>query len=155
MIGPIESYQNYQELDEKESLLKLQMTKDISVEKMYELCEKAISYCKEMYKLAKDKRAHKLFILNGPIHSGFTHGLQGYLNAKKWMNDGKMTFFKEECRKFALVQQIIAKIAIGKTLHFYAAREANQNFEKFVETIDIRSIGFVICRQKKGQKKRN
>ena len=136
------------------ALCKVQMTKDLSLEEVYEKCKQAISYCKDMVKLAKDQGAHKVFILGGPMEKGFLHGLQGYFNAKRWHDNEKMMFFKEECRKFALNQDLIAKMVCGENLQSYDRRDAYRNFDTYVGSLDIRSMGFVICRHKKGLKKR-
>ena len=135
-------------------MYKVQMTTDLSLKEVYDKCKQAMSYCKEMVKLAKDQGAHKVFILGGPMEKGFLHGLQGYFNAKRWRDNEKMTFFKEECRKFAFNQELIAKMVCGENLHFYDRRDAYRNFDNYVENLDIRSNGFVICCHKKGQKKR-
>ena len=97
----------------------------------YDLFEKAISGQKQMYNLAKKKKAQKLFIQE-ILWNAFTYGFSGYELAISQKNCDKMEYFKRECEKLSEVGYKIAKMCLGQECPLTKEwKERNQDFKEW------------------------
>ena len=125
-----EIYEVFQRLENEVEKAMLEKPAQL-LEKKYENYEKMISCLKQMYKIAKDKRAPKLFIVE-LLNKGCMAGVQGYLSAKMIHDFGKMEYFREEIQKLARVAEHIAILTLGRESPTAREwKERNKNFEKW------------------------
>ena len=108
-----EIYEKFRKLQEEAERFKRKLREPGSQMSNPEKCEKIISVCKQMYQLAKNKKAPRIFILDN-LKIGFDAGLQGYQLAKYKRDSVKTQYFKEESQKITKVGEQIAKILYGK-----------------------------------------
>ena len=69
-------YEEFRKLQEEAERFKRKLREPGSQMSDPEMCEKIISVCKQMYQLAKNKKAPRIFILDN-LKIGFDAGLQG------------------------------------------------------------------------------
>ena len=112
-------YEKFQNLEEEAEKIreKNYQPKDMKNAKKFEEFlnnnEKALECFKQMYKLAKTKRAPKGFIFD-LIKNGIEHAADGYKNTKgKIQYDNRNQYFKNEGQKLVEVGQQITKICYG------------------------------------------
>ena len=75
--------------------------------------EKALAGQKQMFNLAKNKKAHKYF-MHDLLAKSFDYALNGWILANFLNNYGKRDYFKEEIVKLSKVGYQIAKLVFGK-----------------------------------------
>ena len=66
-----------------------------------ESVQKEVNYYKEMYKLAKDTKASRIFILKSLLNPAFETSGIGYLAAQKLEKSKELNEFKMDCANFA------------------------------------------------------
>ena len=88
---------------------------------------------KEMYKLAKDKRAPRTFIVNEILDDGFNASVQGYLSAESTYNSQFMEEFKKECDIFSTAGEQLSKVLPTKTYKEWEDRK--HNFENWIKQV--------------------
>ena len=135
--GDEKTYETFQKLEADVEKVKTSTELESleNVSKVYESRVKLISYFKQMYKLAKDKKAPRRFILKDLLLKSFQAAAEGFLTAKTFHDFDKMEFFKKECGKISMAGVQIAKIAYGNdsvTTKWW--KEKNEDFEKWLKT---------------------
>lgn len=65
---------------------------------------------KEMYKLAKEKKASRMFIVNDILDDGFNAAAQGYLTSESSYSIKKMESFRKDCEIFAIAGEQLSKV---------------------------------------------
>jgi len=103
----------------------------------FPLLEKALACQKQMYNLARKKKAPISFIHN-TLGKAFEMGLSGYLAAFDEKNHSKMKYFKGECENLSKAGFKIAKMCFGpENAQQYAKlkewKEINQDFDNWVK----------------------
>ena len=84
-----------------------------TIREVYDTLEKITSWHNQMYKLSKEKRTSRVFILQN-LNRAFCEAASGYDLANVKHNSRKMDTFKEECRKFSTCGfKIAAKSVCG------------------------------------------
>ena len=107
----------------------------LEVEKKYDQFAKAIACQKEMYNLAKKKKAPKNFILEEVIDLAFKIGVAAYDFAGFQKNFDKIEYFRHECVKLSKVGHQIAKMCFGQQNALTKEwKERNQEFENWCKT---------------------
>ena len=138
-----ETYDKFQNLKkEAEEIFSnfMSLAKQDSHLEQYDKLVKAIACQKEMYNLAKKKKAPKLFILRHIIEKAFMQGVTGYEFASLdfscfQKNYDKMEYFKSECEKLSMVGYQIAKMCYGREGKMAKEwKERNQDFENWCKT---------------------
>ena len=144
-----EIYEKFQSLEEEaEKIFASRFHDDngdgfASAGKRIDKIEKLLATRKQMYNLAKNKKAPIPFIYD-ILKKACGEGINGYLLAAAWFLDGKMEYFKQECEKLSKIGYQIAKMHNGqehpKTKEW---KKINQDFENwarnfvFVENRDF------------------
>ena len=127
-----ETYEKFQNLKEEvESIIKQRSFPG------FPLLEKALVCQKQMFNLAKKKKATKVF-LHEILGKAFDIGYTGYLEAFDQKNHGKMKYFKGECENLSKAGFKIAKMCFGsENAQQYAKlkewKEINQDFDNWVK----------------------
>ena len=94
-----------------------------------DIISKLVSNFKQMYMMAKDKKA-PISLLAELVSKGFKYGFNGYWLALVKKDIENMNTFKLECEKLAKAGEQIAKIVEGKDSESTKCwRDKNQNFE--------------------------
>ena len=97
----------------------------------FPLLEKALACQKQMYNLARKKKAPKSFIHN-ILYKAFEMGLSGYLAAFDQKNHGKMKYFKGECENLSKVGFKITKMCFSpEHAKFKEWKEISQDFDNW------------------------
>ena len=133
-------YEAFQNLEAQVEKVKTNMEGESlkNVSKMYENRIKLISCFKQMYKLAKDKKAPRNFILYIVLQNAFQAAAEGFLTAKMCHDFDKMEFFKKECEKLSMAGVQIAIISCGKDSSTTKCwKEKNENFENWLKKSEI------------------
>ena len=95
--------------------------------------EKALACQKQMYNLAKKKKAPKSFIHN-ILHTALEYAASGLSAAMVQKDLGKLKYFKGECENLAKVGLQIAKMCLGpENTKIKEWKEVNQDFDNWVE----------------------
>ena len=95
--------------------------------------KKEVTCHKQMYKLAKDKKAPRTFIVNEILDDGFNAAVQGYLLAES-VNDRKiMEEFKKECEILALAGEQLSKVLSKATINEWIARK--HHFKDWIQLV--------------------
>ena len=95
--------------------------------------EKALACQKQMYNLAKKKKAPKSFVHN-ILHTALEYAGSGLSAAMVQKNHVKMKYFKGECENLAKVGLQIAKMCLGpENTKFKEWKEINQDFDNWVK----------------------
>ena len=138
-----ETYDKFQNLKkEAEEIFSnfMSLAKQDSHLEQYDKLVKAIACQKEMYNLAKKKKAPKLFILQHIIDKAVIIGAAGYGYSSIDFNFcgenyDKMEYFKSECEKLSMVGYQIAKMCYGREGKMAKEwKERNQDFENWCKT---------------------
>ena len=108
------------ETDEFEMIFQLERTK------------KEVDYYKEMYKIAKEKKASRIFILKTLLNQAFETAARGYLSAQNLDKIKESNDFKMDCANFARVGEQLSKVVYGSTYNGWAERKLD--FEKWINT---------------------
>jgi len=108
------------ETDEFEMIFQLERTK------------KEVDYYKEMYKIAKEKKASRIFILKTLLNQAFETAARGYLSAQNLDKIKESNDFKMDCANFARVGEQLSKVVYGCTYNGWAERKLD--FEKWINT---------------------
>ena len=108
------------ETDEFEMIFQLERTK------------KEVDYYKEMYKIAKEKKASRIFILKTLLNQAFETAARGYLSAQALDKIKESNDFKMDCANFARVGEQLSKVVYGSTYNGWAERKLD--FEKWINT---------------------
>ena len=108
------------ETDEFEMIFQLERTK------------KEVDYYKEMYKIAKEKKASRIFILKTLLNQAFETAARGYLSAQNLDKIKESNDFKIDCANFARVGEQLSKVVYGCTYNGWAERKLD--FEKWINT---------------------
>ena len=95
--------------------------------------KKEVACHKEMYKLAKDKKAPRTFIVNEILDDGFNAAIQGYLSAEKIYNEKLMDEFRKECEIFATAGEQLSKVLSKTTVNEW--KERKHNFENWIQEV--------------------
>ena len=78
-----------------------------------------------MYKLAKTKKASRIFILNSLLNPAFETAAQGYLSAQKLDQNKELNEFKMDCANFARVGEQLSKVVYGSSYNGWTERKLN------------------------------
>ena len=109
--GEDEKYHMFEELQkeaQKLDMLKNLRSRTKSDQEIEKIRREVFCY-KEMYKLAKEKNAGKLFILIYILEGGFNVALHGFLTTPTRSNFKNLLEFKNDCDNFSKVGEIIAQ----------------------------------------------
>ena len=90
-----------------------------------EKAKEEVKYFKQMYKLAKDKKASRIFILNSLLNQAFETAALGYLAAKNLNKTKEKNEFEMDCTNFARVGEQLSKVAYGSTHNGWTERKNN------------------------------
>ena len=123
-----EIYEKFQQLKEEANQL-LSDSKKIESFQIDKICKEIFCY-KEMYKLAKEKKAARSFIIYEILDNGFNAAVQGYLCAHNANDLQKMTQFKKECDNFSKVGEQVSKSISNKTSQEWQIRR--KNFDNWI-----------------------
>ena len=88
---------------------------------------------KEMYKLAKEKKAARIFIVHEILDDGFNASVQGYLSSESSYNQQYVDQFKKECEIFAIAGEQLSKVLPIKTLQEW--KERKNNFDNWMKEV--------------------
>ena len=95
--------------------------------------EKALAGQKQMYNLARNKKAEKPFMIDLLVTS-VNYALIGYIGATLQDNYGKRDYFKEEFVKLSKVGYQISKLAFGKDTPVTKDwKERNEDFDNWFQ----------------------
>ena len=86
-----------------------------------------------MYKLAKDKKASRMFIVNEILDDGFNAAAQGYLTAESSYSISFMEQFKKDCEIFSNAGEQLSKVLPNFTQMEWNRRK--QNFDDWIKTV--------------------
>jgi len=121
-------YDKFQELKKKQQESeRLRRQNEVKNPWIFQL-EKAkeeVKYFRQMYKLAKDKKASRIFILNSLINQAFETAAQGYLAAKNLNKTKEMKEFEMDCANFARVGEQLSKVVYGSAYEGWTERKHN------------------------------
>ena len=136
-----ETYEKFQNLkEEAESIADLYRFKNLLHFELPQL-EKALACQKQMYNLARKKKAPKSFIHN-ILYKAFEMGLSGYLAAFDQKNHGKMKSFKGECQNLSKVGLQIAKMVLGQeNTRLKEWKEITQDFDIWIKKKILENFG--------------
>ena len=123
-----EIYEKFQQLKEEANQL-LSDSKEIESFQIDKICKEIFCY-KEMYKLAKEKKAARSFIIYEILDNGFNAAVQGYLCARGVNDLQKMAQFKKECDNFSKVGEQVSKSISNKTSQEWQVRR--KNFDNWI-----------------------
>ena len=84
-----------------------------------------------MYKLAKEKKAPRSYIVYEILDNGFNAAVQGYLCALNICDLQKMDQFKQDCDNFSKVGEKVSKCVSKKTSEDWHVRR--QNFDTWIQ----------------------
>ena len=98
-----------------------------------ETIKKELVCHKEMYKLAKNKKAPRTFIVNEILDDGFNAAVQGYLSAESALNQKFMEEFQKECEIFATAGEQLSKVLSKKTVREWNLRK--HSFEDWMKDV--------------------
>ena len=88
---------------------------------------------KEMYKLAKEKKAARIFIVHEILDDGFNASVQGYLSSESSYNQQYVDQFRKECEIFAIAGEQLSKVLPIKTLQEW--KERKNNFDNWMKEV--------------------
>ena len=88
---------------------------------------------KEMYKLAKEKKAPRIFIVHEILDDGFNASVQGYLSSESSFNQQYIDEFRKECEIFATAGEQLSKVLPMKTLQEW--KERKYNFDNWMKEV--------------------
>ena len=97
-----------------------------------EKAREEVKYFKQMYKLAKDKKASRIFILNSLLNQAFETAALGYLAAKNLNKTKEKNEFEMDCANFARVGEQLSKVAYGSTNNGWTQRK--NDIDEWIET---------------------
>ena len=97
-----------------------------------EKAKEEVKYFKQMYKLAKDKKASRIFILNSLLNQAFETAALGYLAAKNLNKTKEKNEFEMDCANFARVGEQLSKVAYGSTNNGWTQRK--NSIDEWIET---------------------
>ena len=131
-----ETYEKFQNLKEEvESIIKQRSFPG------FPLLEKALVFQKQMFNLAKKKKATKVF-LHEILGKAFDIGYTGYLEAFDQKNHGKMKYFKGECQNLSKVGLQIAKMVLGQeNTRLKEWKEITQDFDNWIKKKILENFG--------------
>ena len=122
-----ETYEKFQNLDEVAENAYANFCNGENLDQI----EKALACQKQMFNLAKNKKAPKIFIYI-VLDQAFKYGISGFKAATHQNNGCKREYFKLECGKLSKVGYQIAKLVFGKeddeTKDW---KERNEDFDKW------------------------
>ena len=102
--------------------------------------EKALACQKQMYNLAKKKKAPKRFI-HDVLGTAFGYGVSGYCAAILQKNHDKMIYFKGECQNLSKVGLQIAKMCLApENAKIKEWKEINQDFDNWVKKFERKCL---------------
>ena len=130
------TYKIYEKLQEEiKSCLKKQSVIKDKVERL-ENIKKEVFCHKQLYKLAKDKKASRMFIVNEILDDGFNAAAQGYITAQCSYKIDYLNAFKKDCELFAVAGEQLSKV-LGSTLSMtYAEWNRRKNdFDEWIKTV--------------------
>ena len=111
-----------------------------SYSKKLEIISKIVSNFKQMYMMAKDKKA-PISLLAELVSKGFKYGFNGYWLALVKKDIENVNNFKQECEKLAKAGEQIAKIVEGKESESTKSwTDKNQNFEDWCRRYISRNV---------------
>lgn len=134
-----EIYKKFQRLKQDANKL-LSENKNLESLELEKICKEIFCY-KEMYKLAKEKRAPRSFIVYEILDNGFNAAVQGYLCAQSFCDLQKMTQFKNDCDNFSKVGEQVSKCVSKKTSEEWQNRR--QNFDTWIQDAMTNNSKFV------------
>ena len=124
-----EKYEKFQQLKQEANTL-LSESKSLESFQLEKICKEIFCY-KEMYKLAKEKKAPRSFIVYEILDNGFNAAVQGYLCAQSFCDVQKMSEFKKECDNFSKVGEQVSKCVSKKTSEEWQIRR--HNFDNWIQ----------------------
>ena len=130
------TYKIYEKLQEEiKSCLKKQSVIKDKVERL-ENIKKEVFCHKQLYKLAKDKKASRMFIVNEILDDGFNAAAQGYITAQCSYKIDYLNAFKKDCELFAVAGEQLSKV-LGSTLSMtYAEWNRRKNeFDEWIKAV--------------------
>ena len=134
-----ETYEKFQRL-KIEAQNNYGISDEPTLKKKSDLIEKAISGHKQMYNLAKKKKAEPLFMYE-ILGELFGYATVGYELAIHHKNYDKKELLKQECEKLSEIGYKIANMCFGLEGHQTKTwKEAKQNFEAWFEKHPVKRI---------------
>ena len=130
------TYKIYEKLQEEiKSCLKKQSVIKDKVERL-ENIKKEVFCHKQLYKLAKDKKASRMFIVNEILDDGFNAAAQGYITAQCSYKIDYLNAFKKDCELFAVAGEQLSKV-LGSTLSMtYVEWNRRKNeFDEWIKAV--------------------
>ena len=139
-----EIYQQFQNLkEEAENIFASRFHNDdggmASVGKRLDKIDKVLACRKQMFNLAKNKKAPKQFI-HTILKEAFGDGFNGHQLAFAYRDYGKMEYFKRECGKLSKLAYQISKMFCGQEHTMTKMwKEINQNMENWARNFVLQN----------------
>ena len=130
------TYKMYEKLQEeiKSCLKKQSVIKD--KEERLENIKKEVFCHKQLYKLAKDKKASRMFIVNEILDDGFNAAAQGYITAQCTYKMDYLNAFKKDCELFAVAGEQLSKVLGSSESMIYTEWNRRKNeFDEWIKEV--------------------